>query len=79
MSDFARDPAGLAAEVRELTDAYRLRCLWFLRPDHYPATEEEVVRVLRQIERHADRVGFVRAARLRRWLSAKSSKRSADS
>jgi hypothetical protein len=73
------DPATIAAEVRRLTDEYRTRCLWFLRSDLYPTTEEETLRVLRQIERHADRAGFVRAARLRRWLSPSSSERSAGS
>ena len=72
-------PADLEAEVRRLTDEYRVRCLWFLRPDLYPSTPAETVRVLRQIEAHADRAGFVRAARIRRWLSLTSSGRSAAS
>jgi len=40
---------GIEAEVRSLVDDYRTRCLWFLRPDFYPETREEIVRVLRQI------------------------------
>lgn len=66
-------------ELRALIDEYRTRCLWFLRPDHYPVTREEMLRVLRYIERHGDREGFVRAARLRQWLSPISSARSAAS
>jgi hypothetical protein len=69
----------LEAELRTLVDEYRTRCLWFLRRDLYPATREEALRVLRQIERHADREGFVRAARIRRWLSPGSSEPSAAS
>ena len=69
----------LEDELRALVDEYRTRCLWFLRRDLYPATRDEALRVLRQIERHADREGFVRAARIRRWLSPSSSEPSAAS
>lgn len=69
----------LQAEVRSLVDEYRTRCLWFLRPDFYPETREEILRVLGQIERHGDRDGFVRAARIRQWLSPPSSETSAAS
>lgn len=66
-------------ELRSLVDEYRIQCLWFLRPDYYPATREEALRVLRQIERHGDRTAFVRAGRIRQWLSRNSSERSAAS
>lgn len=56
-----------------LLDEYRVRCLWFLRPDYHPATTEERVRVLGYIERHGDREAFRRAATLKRWLSPPSS------
>lgn len=72
-------PAAVDAELRALVDEYRARCLWFLRPDLYPEDREQALRVLRHIETHADRDGFVRAARLREWLSATSSERSAAS
>jgi hypothetical protein len=42
------DPSGL----RERVDDYRSRCLWFLRRDCYPTTPEQVLQVLRHIERH---------------------------
>ncbi|HMB54395.1 MAG TPA: hypothetical protein VKU40_13835, partial [Thermoanaerobaculia bacterium] len=61
------------AELRQLTDDYRVQCLWFLRRDLYPADREQALRVLRYIETHGDREGFIRAARLRRWLSPTSS------
>lgn len=69
----------IEAELRRLVDDYRTRCLWFLRPDYYPKTREEMLRVLRQIEKNADREGFVRAARIRQWLSPPSSGPSAVS
>lgn len=72
-------PDEVAAELRALVDEYRARCLWFLRPDLYPADREQALRVLRHIETHADRDGFVRAARLREWFSTTSSERSAAS
>ena len=79
MLDHAPWNESLEDELRALVDEYRTRCLWFLRRDLYPATREEALRVLRQIERHADRDGFVRAARIRRWLSPSSSEPSAAS
>lgn len=72
-------PAALDAALRALVDEYRARCLWFLRPDLYPEDREQALRVLRHIERHGDRDGFVRAAQLREWLSPPSSAPSADS
>ncbi len=35
----------IAEAVNHLVDDYRHRCLWFLRPDYYPVTDEERVRV----------------------------------
>lgn len=67
----------IEAELRGLVDEYRTRCLWFLRPDFYPQTREDVLRVLRHIEKNADREGFIRAARIRQWLSPPSSGSSA--
>lgn len=72
-------PAALDAELRALVDEYRARCLWFLRPDLYPEDREHALRVLGHIETHGDREGFVRAGRLREWLSPSSSERSAGS
>ncbi len=69
----------VAAELRRLVDEYRTRCLWFLRPDFYPATVDEALRTLGQIERHGDRAAFIRAGGIRRWLSPSSSARSAAS
>ena len=55
-----------------LVDEYRVRCLWFLRPDYYPSTAAQRLQVLGYIERYGDRDGFRRARILRRWLSPAS-------
>lgn len=65
--------------VRPFVDEYRARCLWFLRPDYYPATPDERETVLRLIEQHGDHAAFHRAAQIRQWLSRPSSARSATS
>jgi hypothetical protein len=67
----------LSESLHAVVDDYRARCLWFLRPDYYPATTEEALRVLEAIERHGDRAAFVRAAEIRRCLSPSSSESSA--
>ena len=46
------DETEIAAQVDRLVDAQRMMSLWFLRPDYYPSTRDERVRVLEQIERH---------------------------
>ena len=65
--------------VRRLVDDYRVRCLWFLRDDYYPATADARERVLRLIERHGDLAAFRRVAEVRTWLSRRSSGTSAAS
>jgi hypothetical protein len=67
------------AAIRELMDAYRTRCLWYLRRDYHPATVAEALRVLDAIQRHGDREAFRRAARVRQWLSPLSSATSVGS
>jgi hypothetical protein len=55
--------------VHALVDDYRTRCLWFLRPDYYPETHAEHLRVLGYIQKYGDQDAHIRASRLRRWLS----------
>jgi len=69
----------IATTVNRLIDEYRHRCLWFLREDYYPRTDDERIRVLEHIERHGDVVAYRRASEIRRWLSRTSSARSAAS
>jgi hypothetical protein len=68
-----------AQALAELIDEYRARCLWFLRPDYYPATTEERLRVLGYIERHGDLDAFRRVSLLRQWLSHPSNATSVGS
>jgi hypothetical protein len=65
--------------VDDLIDEYRTRCLWFLRPDYYPATTEERLRLLGYIERHGDLQAHRRASSFREWLSRPSNATSAGS
>lgn len=71
--------AEISEAVNRLVDEYRLRCLWFLREDYYPATDAERLRVLQCIERHGDVAAYRRAAEIRSWLSRTSSAPSAAS
>jgi hypothetical protein len=66
------------AAVNRLVDEYRSRCLWFLRPDYYPADTAQRLRVLGQIQKYGDRTAFLKAAELRRCLSRASSAGSAS-
>ena len=56
-------------QLAELIECYRVRCLWFLAEDFVPETPEQAMRVLEYIEHYGDREGFVRARRLKQWLS----------
>jgi hypothetical protein len=58
--------------VRTLVAEYRDQCLWFLRPDYFPATTTEALQALDYIQRHGDRNAFRKAARLKQWLSQSS-------
>lgn len=76
----AVDSEGKASEmVIALVDEYRARCLWFLRPDYYPRSMEDMLRALDYIERYGDREAYQKAARVRQWLSRPSSAESAVS
>lgn len=78
-SDRDERPTEGIPELDRLVDEYRSRCLWFLRPDFYPRTDAEILRVLHEIEAHGDLRAFQRAAHFRRWLSRSSSESSATS
>ncbi len=65
--------------LHALVNDYRTRCLWFLRPDYYPATPAEQLRVLSYIQKYGDQDAHIRASRLRRWLSQLSNANSVAS
>ena len=69
----------LRRQINQLVDAYRDRCLWFLRPDYYPADLQDVLRTLDHIRRYGDRDAFCKAGELYQWLSPDSSRPSAVS
>jgi hypothetical protein len=62
--------------VAALIEEYRDRCLWFLRPDYFPTTPEEIERVLALIERYGDRAAYERAEEIKAWLRHDSRARS---
>lgn len=74
-----QNPAEYRDEVARLVDEVRARCLWFLRPDYYPQSADEIDRTLRAIERAGDQAAFQRARALRQWHSPVSSATSAGS
>jgi hypothetical protein len=59
----------LRRQINQLVDAYRDRCLWFLRADYYPTDLQEVLRTLDYIRRYGDREAFRKAGALYQWLS----------
>ena len=66
------EPEALHREIDALVEAQRDRCLWFLRADYLPCTDDERRWLLDEIQRRADRATFTRAAELKRWLSPPS-------
>jgi len=73
------DREALEQEIDAFVEAHRSRCLWFVRHDYRPASDDERRWVLTQIQRRCDRAAFARAAMLKRWLSPSSSDASAAS
>jgi hypothetical protein len=73
------EPTDIAEAIDRLVDEYRHRCLWFLREDYYPITDDDRIRVLDAIARHGDVTAYRRASATRQWLSRRSSARSAAS
>lgn len=56
-------------EINALVEEYRDRCLWFLKPAFSVSTREEALRALDLIERYGDRSAYLRAEKLKQWLS----------
>jgi hypothetical protein len=73
------DAATAGTIVRALVEENRDQCLWFLRPDYYPAGREEILRTLAYIERYGNLSAYRRAAEVRQWLSLPSNAVSASS
>ena len=56
------------AEIIQLVEANRLRCLWFLRPDYLPGSTSERITTLGYLAKYGDRATFISARRLTDWL-----------
>lgn len=75
----SRDAVEFQSRLRALVTRYGEECLWDLK-EHPDLEQEAVARmVLRRIVSCGDRVGFVEAQRLLRWLSRTSNVPSAGS
>ena len=75
--EWPEDPE-IKAELITLINEYRAQSIWFLREDFMPENDQEAVRTLEYIEKHADREGFIRARRLKQWFLLHTSKTSVD-
>ncbi len=73
------DRPSIHPDIVDLVEEYRDRCLWFLKPDFVPSTVQEAEYALDLIERYGDRSAYVRAEKLRQWLSRLSRPQSCDS
>jgi hypothetical protein len=68
-----RSEAEALHAARELILAHRDDCLWFNREEVVPEDRDRIIALLRKIERHVGRAEFVKARKLREWLSRNSS------
>ena len=73
----ARDEVQRA--VDRLVEECRVECLWFIRPDYLPSTDEERLAILDAIQERSTREVFQRAGVLKTWLSRHCSDGSAAS
>jgi hypothetical protein len=65
-------------KINEFIDSYRIQCLWYLSKDYYPETNDDRIRLLKQIESHGDRKAFQQAKEFEKWLSQNSKEQSAN-
>ena len=66
-------PAAESEEYVRLIEECRIRCLWFLAPDAMPEGREEQLFTLDCVQRYGRRDDYIRARRLKDWLSRHSS------
>ena len=70
--------AATSRKINEFIDSLRVQCLWYLSKDYYPATNDDCIRVLRQIESHGDRKAFQQAKEFEKWLLQNSKEQSVN-
>jgi hypothetical protein len=73
------DRDALDRSIDAFIDEQRARCLWFVRPEYYPSTDEARLSMLGKIERAGDLAAFKRCGELRARLLQRSSVSSAAS
>jgi len=74
-----RDRDEIVRAIDRLIDECRVQCLWYVRPDYYPRTDLERLRMLEAIQERSGLAVFQRAGALKTWLSRHSSDASASS
>jgi len=70
-------PDDILKQAHALINENRVRCLWFLREDFLPEDRDGLVRAMKYIEQRGDRETYIKARRIREWLSRNSSETSA--
>ena len=65
----------MSTQFSELVRQCRAHCLWFLDQDVMPDARDAQLRVLEYVERYGNRDEFIRARRLKQWLSRHSNER----
>ncbi|MBN1422921.1 hypothetical protein JXA88_00050, partial [Candidatus Fermentibacteria bacterium] len=63
------DP-GIRSDAIGLIEQNRERCLWFLSPGYVPASAEDMLRVLKYLQRYGTRDVYVKARNLAAALRA---------
>jgi len=66
-------PDDILSEAHALIGATRAACLWFLRSDFLPKDAEGLVRAMQYIERRGNLENYIKARKIREWLSHNSS------
>ena len=62
-----------SSQYLELISECRICCLWFLAPEKIPTERDAQIYTLDCIERYGDRAAFMKARKLKQWLSHHSS------
>ncbi|NKB24864.1 MAG: hypothetical protein GKR87_10905 [Kiritimatiellae bacterium] len=58
--------------IQQLISDYRHQYLWFYRENFLPENDAQALKALKQIQRHGDRAGYIRARKLEKWLLQQS-------
>lgn len=64
--------ADLIRQFDNFVEQHRTTCLWYLRKDYLPQTDEERLAVLSAIQKHAGLASFRQAGEFKKWLLLRS-------